>query len=362
MRVLVTGASGRVGANMVRRLIDSGADVKAMVMPGDPQAAKLATFPQVEIAEADLGDQAAINAACTDVTHVVHLAAQLVRGDTPVDKFYDINAFGTLRLLEGVVHSGATIERFVLASSDGTYRPGDPPAVPLTEDVPQEPADYYGTAKLLGEIILRNHAAQFDIPFSMVRFATVVSPEEAANIFRLSFWRVVLGWQELGKDCHLWPLFEGKPNLLKILDAAAGDAAENTAVGLVGPGGMPWTLGMVDVRDAVEGVYRALTEPGALGGAFNIAAAEPTSHDEGAAVVAEMFGVPKLMVEMPMTFRLELAIDAARERLGFQPRHDYRSMIKTAIASAASQDPGFIPAQAASGVASTWQSDDPATR
>lgn len=77
MRVLVTGASGRVGANMVRRLVDAGADIKAMVMPGDPQAAKLAAFPQVEITEADLGDQAAINAACTGVTHAVHLPAQL---------------------------------------------------------------------------------------------------------------------------------------------------------------------------------------------------------------------------------------------------------------------------------------------
>lgn len=358
MRVLVTGASGRVGANMVQRLVTSGADVKAMVMPGDPQAAKLAMFPQVQIVEADLGDQAAINAACEGVTHVVHLAAQLVRGDTPVDKFYDVNAFGTLRLLEGVVHAGATIERFVLASSDGTYRPGDPPAIPLTEDVPQEPADYYGTAKLLGEIILRNHAAQFDIPFSMVRFATVVSPEEAANIFRLSFWRVVLRWQELGKDCHLWPLFEGKPNLLKIFDAAVGDAADETAVGLVGPGGMPWTLSMVDVRDAVEGVYRALTEPGALGGAFNIAAAEPTSHDEGASVVADTFGVPKLMVEMPMTFHLELSIDAARKALGYEPKHNYRSMIETARAATASADDGFIPANATSGVASTWRTGD----
>lgn len=352
MHVLITGATGRVGANMVRRLVTSGAKVRAMVMPGDPQASKLSRFDDVEIVAADLGDQSAINAACDSVTHVVHLAAQLVRGVTPVDKFYDINAFGTLRLLEGVVHAGG-VERFVLASSDGTYRPGEPPAVPLTEEVPQRPADYYGTAKLLGEIILRNHADQFGIPFSMVRFATVVSPEEAANIFRLNFWRVVLGWQELEKDCHLWPLFEGKPNLLKIFNEAVADAPDDTAVGLTGPDGAPWTLSMVDVRDAVEGVYLALTRPGALGRAFNISSAAATPHDDGASIVSELFSVPKAMVRMPMDFRLELAIDSAREHLGFEPRYDYRAMLESAR-SGVDEGDVYIPANAASGVASTW--------
>ncbi|KAA9164953.1 NAD(P)-dependent oxidoreductase [Amycolatopsis acidicola] len=354
MKVLVTGASGRVGANMVRRLTAAGAEVRAMIPPGDPQAPKLAAFPQVQVVEADLGDQAAINVACKGVTHIVHLAAQLMRGDTPVDRFYDINAFGTLRLLEGAVQCGNRLERFVLTSSDGTYRPGAPPAVPLTEDVPQLPGDYYGTGKLIGEIVLRNHAVQYDIPFSIVRFATVVSPEEAAKIFRVDFWRTMLGWHRLGKDCHLWPLFDGHPELAPMYEAAVADAAPDTAVGLAGPGGEPWTLSLVDVRDAVDGVYRALTEPGALGRAFNIAAAEPTPHDEGAAVIADLFEVPKLMVELPIRHQLELSIDNANRHLGFRPRHDYRDMVESGLAMTGT-DSEFIPANATSGVAATWQ-------
>lgn len=327
MRVLVTGAAGRVGANMVRRLTAAGTDVKAMVMPGDPLRSKLAPFPDVEIVEADLGDQPAIDAACKNVTHVVHLAAQLIRGDTPVDRFFDVNAFGTLRLLEGVVKAGVPIERFVLASSDGTYRPGAPPTVPLTEDAPQEPADYYGTGKLLGELILRNHAAQYDIPFAITRFATVVSPEEAGDMFRLDFWRRVLSWQALGKDCHIWHLFDGQQNLVKILDAQAGAATDDTAVGLTGPDGTPWTLSMLDVRDAVDGLYLALTEPEAAGHAFNLAAAHPTPHDEGATAIADAYGVPKLMIEMPMAHHLELDIRRARTMLGFEPRYGFRETV-----------------------------------
>jgi nucleoside-diphosphate-sugar epimerase len=329
MTVLVTGASGRVGANLVKRLAASGMDITAMVMPDDPQAHKLAGLGSVRIAEADLGDQAAIDAACDGVTHVAHLAAQLVRGATPVDRFYDVNALGTLRLLEGALRRGAGIERFVLVSTDGTYRPGDPPAVPLTEDAPQEPAEYYGTSKLLGEVILRNHAAQYDIPFSIVRFATVVSPEEASRLFRLRTWRELLSRARLGRDTNIWQLFRGRPNLSQALEGAAGGASDDWAVALVGPGGDPWSLHLVDVRDAIDGVFLALTEPaGASGRAFNIAAAQPTSADEGAAVIADVFGVDRLQVEMPMTWRLELSIEAARDALGYRPRHEFRSMVE----------------------------------
>ncbi|MEU6646091.1 NAD(P)-dependent oxidoreductase [Saccharomonospora sp. NPDC046836] len=352
MNVLVTGASGRVGANMVRRLVAEGIDVKAMVIPGDPQVAKLARFRDVPIVEADLGDQESVDAACKGVTHVVHLAAQLVRGDTPVDRFYDTNALGTLRLLEGIVRSGVPLERFVLASSDGTYRPGAPPAIPLREDVPQLPGDYYGTSKLLGEVILRNHAYQYDLPFAIVRFATVVSPEEAGRLFRRDFWKAVLHWQSLGKESHLWPLFHGQPDLQRVYAQATEAVPPDTAVGLTGPTGQPWTLSLVDVRDAVEGVYRALVEPAALSTAFNIAAARPTTHADGAAIVSEIFGVPKLMVPMPMDFRLELNVELARKRINYQPGYDYREMVESAR-SLSSRD--VIPASTASGVASTWQ-------
>lgn len=322
-----------------------------MVQPGDPQRAKLEAFPGLRIVEADLGDQAAIDAACQEVTHVVHLAAQLVRGATPVDRFYDVNALGTLRLLEGALHSGAGLERFVLASSDGTYRPGRPPARPLREDTWQEPADYYGTSKLLGEVVLRNHAAQFGIPFSIVRFATVISPEEAGTMFRLSFWRAVLGWQAIGKDSHLWPLFDGQPDLVRLLDEQVGDAPDDTAVGLRDAELQPWTLSLLDVRDAVDGVYRALTEPGAVGQAFNLAAMEPTTHEEGAATISDLFGVPKLMVTMPLRHQLELSIDSAIARIGFWPERDFRATVKDGQRGV----DDYVPAQSSSGVASTWR-------
>jgi nucleoside-diphosphate-sugar epimerase len=330
MKVLITGAAGRVGANLTKQLVSSGHDVRAMVTPGSVHAAKLASVTDAELVEADLRDQSSVSSACRGVTHIVHLAARMVVGDTPIDDFYDVNTLGTLRLLEGALHESPGLERFVLASTDSTYRPGSPPALPLTEELPQEPADYYGTSKLLGEIILRNRAAQFEIPFSIVRFGTVLSPEEAATIYRLGFLR---GWlrvqQEQGRNSTLWPLFDGRAMLIDLFEAQVGDAADDTAVSLVGPDG-PWTLSVVDVRDAAQGARRALTEPGAVGRAFNIAAAEPTSSLEGAAAVSEVFGVPTRTVRLPVTWNLEISIEAARKHLGFEPVYDYRSTVEAA--------------------------------
>lgn len=344
MRALVTGATGRVGANMVKRLITTGAEVRAMVMPNDPQVRKLTSMAGVEIVEADLSDQAAVDHACREVTHVIHLAAQLVRGDTPVDRFYDINTMGTLRLLEGVVRAGG-VERFVLASTDGTYRPGDPPSVPLTEETSQVPADYYGTSKLLGEVVLRNHAAQFGIDYAIVRFATVVDPAEARQRFRVGSLRSLLGRAGMGRDTNIWQLFAERPPLIDIFERAVRDAPESTAAALVGPGGEPWSTHLLDVRDATQGLHLALTSAAASGREFNIAGPSPTPHDVGAAVVAELDGVDRIVVEMPLTWRLELSIDRAREVLGYRPAYDFRSTVEDARATQLDDLHDYVPAR-----------------
>ncbi|MEN3282252.1 MAG: hypothetical protein V7607_3392 [Solirubrobacteraceae bacterium] len=339
MKVLVTGAAGRVGANVIQRLVASGAGVRALVMPGDPLAGKLDAFADVDVVHGDLTDPAALRAACGGVTHVIHLAAQMVRGETEVGHYYDVNAVSTLRLLEAARELGAGLERFVLASTDATFRPGDAPPVPLTEDAPQRPVNHYGTSKLLGEVILRHRGAELGIPWTIVRFATVLSPDQADRLFRLKFQR---GWaatqRAQGKESTVWPLLHGDDDVVALIDAAAGDVTPDAAVALVGPDGS-WRLSAVDVRDAAQGVLRALSEPGAVGRSFNLAAAEPIAHTDAAVLIAARFGVPRLAIEVPMTWRLEIAIDAAREHLGYDPRYAYADTL-----DARQDDADFVPA------------------
>jgi uncharacterized protein YbjT (DUF2867 family) len=66
--ILVTGASGTVGSNVVRRLLDSGAPVRAFVRDAEKAVAVLGN--DVEIALGDFGDPATIEAALKGVDRV----------------------------------------------------------------------------------------------------------------------------------------------------------------------------------------------------------------------------------------------------------------------------------------------------
>ena len=102
-KVLVTGAAGGGGADVCLQLSNRGTQVRAVVLPGDPFVCKIKGLPHVEIVEADLTDMQSVTEAVEGCTHFIHLAAQLIRGNTPYDMFYEINAFSTLRLLLAAV-------------------------------------------------------------------------------------------------------------------------------------------------------------------------------------------------------------------------------------------------------------------
>jgi nucleoside-diphosphate-sugar epimerase len=344
MKVLVTGATGKVGANLVRRLVSEGVPTRAMLMPADPLAGKLAALPDLDVVQGDLLRPETLDRVVHGVTHIVHLAGQLPGAWVAPETYFDVNAFGTFRLLAATVRERVRLERFVLASTDGVYRPGAPPSIPLAEDVPALPGDYYGTSKWLAEVILRNHAVQYDLPHSIVRFATVVSPDETPAWFRYSRVLTVLGKAKLGKADNLWPLFDGRPDLAAAVREQVPDGAGNPAVCLTGPDGEPWTIHLADVRDIVEGITLALRHPEALGGVFNIAGPHPTSYRDGATTVAERFGLPVHDVRLPVTWRLEIDTSRARRVLGFAPQYDFPAALTDGLRSN-SDNALYIPAR-----------------
>jgi len=340
-KVLVTGAAGRVGANVCMRLSEEGALVRAMVLPGDPLAGRLKGLKNVEIVEADLTNQESVTAAVDGVTHIIHLAVQMIRGNTPFDQFYEINAFGTLRLLLAAAQMG-NIERFVLASTDGTYRPGDINREnPIKETSPQLPADHYGTGKYVGEVLLRNICYQYDIPWSIIRFATVISPEESLRFYRYGYMKFILDLENKGRDSHLWPLFEAAPGMAGILTKNVPEK-DDPGVNLTGPKG-PWTLHVADVRDITQGVMLAYGHPKALGEDFLIAGPQTTAYDEATRILKKHLGIPVYNVEMPVTWNLDMDITKAKTVLGYDPQWPYEKMLLAGIDALENGPKGFIP-------------------
>ena len=94
MKVLITGITGRVGANVAVKFLENGHEVRGFVWPGDRQAEKMKAVG-AEIVEGDLASSADVNAAAEDQEAILHLGAAFQAGGpfTP-EQYMDTNVKG----------------------------------------------------------------------------------------------------------------------------------------------------------------------------------------------------------------------------------------------------------------------------
>lgn len=133
-KVLVTGAAGFIGSNLVEALLNLGVQVRGLDNLSNGRIENLKEFMNNELFEFVEGD--IINAeicmeACKSVQFVLHQAAW---GSVPrsivMPVFYEeVNIKGTLNMMEAARQNG--VQKFVYASSSSVY--GDEPNLPKVE-------------------------------------------------------------------------------------------------------------------------------------------------------------------------------------------------------------------------------------
>ena len=133
----VTGASGHVGANLVRHLLHRGESVRALVRSTSDHAA-LAGLP-VELATGDLLDAASLRAAMAGCNRVYHTAAKVQTTHGREQELYDTNVIGTRHVLAAAREHG--IARVVVTSSLGAV--GQPKNRPCNEDDAFNPFEHH---------------------------------------------------------------------------------------------------------------------------------------------------------------------------------------------------------------------------
>ncbi|WP_042221618.1 UDP-glucose 4-epimerase GalE [Oceanobacillus manasiensis] len=180
MSILVLGGAGYIGSHAVYQLVESGKDVVVVdnLLTGHEAAVHpKATFYQGDIRERDFLNEVFSNES---IESVIHFAASSLVGES-MDKplqYFDNNVYGTQVLLEEMVEHG--VKEIVFSSTAATY--GEPEAVPITEEMPTNPASTYGETKLTMEKMMRWTAQAHDISYVSLRYFNVAGARVSGEI------------------------------------------------------------------------------------------------------------------------------------------------------------------------------------
>lgn len=173
---LVTGATGFVGAHVVRALLARGEAVRCLVRAGSSRASLEGL--EVELVEGDLGDAASLARAVRGVRAVYHCAADYRLYARDPSEIYRTNVEGTRHLLRAAHEAG--IERFVHTSSVGAlglHRDGSP-ADETTPVRLEQIVGHYKKSKFLAEREAEAWAAR-GLPVVIVNPSTPVGELDA---------------------------------------------------------------------------------------------------------------------------------------------------------------------------------------
>jgi UDP-glucose 4-epimerase len=150
LRILVTGAAGKIGSQVVEELARHGHRVRAL----DRRAMSPEVRTHAEVVYADLADPLAMLNAVRECEAIAHIGA-IPSPSVPPDEMLRINVIGTQNILEAARAEG--IGKVVLTSSIGALgfsfptHPCLPDYLPIDVAHPRRPQDIYGLSKLMNE-------------------------------------------------------------------------------------------------------------------------------------------------------------------------------------------------------------------
>ena len=193
MHILITGAAGFIGANLVVRLLKTESDLHIWGLDNinDYYDVKLKEFRLREIEKTsnehpenswnfikgNIADKELINKVFSSEKFdiVVNLAAQAgVRYSiTNPDTYIESNIIGFYNILEACRHN--PVEHLVYASSSSVY--GSNKKIPYsTDDKVDNPVSLYAATKKSNELLAHSYSKLYDIPTTGLRFFTVYGP------------------------------------------------------------------------------------------------------------------------------------------------------------------------------------------
>jgi dolichol-phosphate mannosyltransferase len=253
-RVLVTGAGGFVGANLVRRLLADGHEVHATCRPGAEPWRLSDLLDDVPLRPVDVADREAAATLLLELRPdwVFHLAAHgAYSWQTDVHDIFAVNVLGSAALIDAARR--ADVRAFVQAGSSSEY--GFKDHAPAEDERP-EPNSAYAVAKA-----------------AATHYATFVGRRDGASIVTLRLYSIYGPWEDPGR----------------LMPTLAACGLEGRLPPLVAP---DTARDFVHVDDACDAFLRAAAseqvEPGAV---FNVGSGRQTTLREIVDVARRMLHI-----------------------------------------------------------------------
>jgi len=307
--ILVTGATGKVGAQFTRRVLrsehDQNVTIRALCHNRVP-----APHPRLETVRGNIADRGTVREAMNGITHVIHCATC----KETVEDVIDVTVKGLFWLLEEC-RTSSSFKQIVLIGGDAAL--GHflyPHPVPVTEL--QKFSAYpgcYALSKVLEEVLLEQYYIQYNLTGCCLRAPWIMEKDDfkyslyfGADVFGGPRWRDLVGTER------------------------ADEYMKNNAVPLMlDPEGQPGKRNFVHLDDLVDSMIIALDHPKARQQTFNICMDEPVDYRQVANCLHESRGMPA--VEIKTSFRSTwLDNSKAKLLLGWRPHFDLKRLINEA--------------------------------
>ena len=278
MRILVTGANGFVGSNLVPYLESKGHDI-------------LRTDIDKSDVDGDLTDPGFVNNSLgmKNVDAIVHLAGIVSIPKSLADPYgcYKVNCFATLNLLNMAADN--KIRRFLYASSNNVY--GPPKKLPVTEEDAYNPRAPYDYSKVVSEHFVKSFHLHLSLPTVVLRSWNLFGPHDQPNRAVPRFIKACLANEPI-------PLYNG------------GRDADN----------------FYHVHNYCEAATQALNNPKAVGEVFNVGTGQETTVRQLATTIKEITGSSSKLQTLPPRTPLEAkprrtnpSIAKIKRVLGYKP-------------------------------------------
>jgi len=193
--VLGTGGAGFIGAHLVERLLELGANVSVIdTMLCGNKIERLSGHKNLVIHEEDVLNVAAIAPLFKDQDVVFHLAAVVgveETQDEPVN-LLNVEVVGTSNVISLAAKN--KVKRFIFASSSEVY--GDS-LKPMVEEGPFNPKSTYALTKLIGEHFCMAYYQKFGLEYTALRFFNSYGPRQDDRFVLSRFVNRALVGQEL---------------------------------------------------------------------------------------------------------------------------------------------------------------------